>query len=145
MVKKAKKKAAGSDAKDRKVEKRWTKKLADAGWSPISDFFLGQYTRLNPPMTSVEAMFVIHLMSHKWDEDKPHPGFKRIARRMGVTDASTRGYARSLEKKGYLARVFRESRTNLFDLSPLFIRLEERLAEVNAQKAKTAKGEDESK
>jgi DNA-binding MarR family transcriptional regulator len=75
-------------------------------------------------MTNAEALLVIHLMRHKWDEAPPFPGFKTLARRMGMTATSARNHARSLEKKGYLKRQKRVGTTNTFDLTPLFQALE---------------------
>ena len=123
----------------RDVKKRWTPKLAKA-WTPVSDVFLKSYSTLSPPMTTLEAMFIVQLMTFKWDEKQPFPGFKTIGRRMGVTDTSARKYARSLEKKGYLRRIMRESQTNRFDLEPLFEVLEERLAEDAKTKSKKRGG-----
>ncbi len=106
----------------RDIGVRWTTKLAAAGWTPISDLFLDSYRTLE--ITNLEAMFLIHLLRHKWTAQMPFPGFKRLATRMGVTPTAARGYARSLEKKGLLRRVGRVGRSNAFDLSQLFERLE---------------------
>ncbi|ODU00382.1 MAG: hypothetical protein ABS79_03450 [Planctomycetes bacterium SCN 63-9] len=75
-------------------------------------------------MSNGEAMLVIHLMRHKWDDAPPFPGFKTLAGRMGVTATSVRNLARSLELKGYLKRHKRVGTTNHFELSPLFRALE---------------------
>lgn len=129
----ARKKAA---ATSENIGKRWTPRLVRDGFTPIADFFLENYYRLAPPVSSLEAMFIIHLMRHKWDEKAPHPSFKTIARRMGVSDATTRAYARSLEEKRLLRRMTRDGQpvnvdgvrrtgeTNRFDLTPLFDALE---------------------
>ena len=47
---------------------------------------------------------------------------------MGVSDKMARRYALSLEQKGYLVRVARRSKTNLYDLRRLFVALEKQLA-----------------
>ncbi len=108
----------------RTVSTRWTPALTEQGWTPVSDYFLDNYTRLTPALTNNEALLVIHLMRHKWDAAMPFPGFKTLARRMGITDTSARNHARSLERKGYLKREKRVGTTNLFDLTPLFKALE---------------------
>lgn len=112
----------------RMVSTRWTPKLVAGGWTPVADFFLDSYTRLDPPLSTSEAMLVIHLIRHKWDQEMPFPGFKTLARRMGVTATSVRNHARSLELKGYLVRYKRIGTTNQFDLTPLFRALEGLLA-----------------
>lgn len=69
-------------------------------------------------------MFIVHIISYKWDSGAPFPSFSTIAGLMGVTDTAARGYARNLEKNGYIQRVARTGQTNkiLFDL--LFRKLE---------------------
>jgi DNA-binding MarR family transcriptional regulator len=75
-------------------------------------------------ITSPEAMLIIHLMSHKWDHKNPFPTFARLAGRMSMSETAARGHARSLEKKKLLRRIKRPGRSNEFDLTPLFQRLE---------------------
>ena len=103
----------GGRVAQRIVATRWTPALV-ASWTPVSDYFLDSYTKLAPPLTNGEAMLVIHLMRHKWDEAPPFPGFKTLARRMGVTATSVRNLARSLEKKGYLRRQKRRGHNEPF-------------------------------
>jgi DNA-binding MarR family transcriptional regulator len=88
--------------------------------------FLRQYSKLRPaPLTSNEALFVLHLMSFKWSEAAPFPTYRRIAGYMGVSDKMVRRYAQSLQRKGYLRRQFRTMSTNMFDLTDLFNALPE--------------------
>lgn len=132
------KKFASDSSKD--IAKRWTPTLVRGGWTPISTFFLDNYHRLEPTLTSLEAMLVIHLMRHKWDERHPHPAFATLARRMGVTATATRNHARSLEKKRYLNRIAHQGDPNQFDLTPLFDALERlHLADEEAKQSKPAK------
>jgi hypothetical protein len=116
------KKSVEESSKD--IAKRWTPTLVRSGWTPISTFFIDNYHRLEPTLTSLEAMLVVHLMRHKWDERHPHPSFATLARRMGVTATATRNHARSLEKKRYLNRILTQGESNQFDLTPLFYALE---------------------
>ena len=111
------------------ISRAWTPALAKTRFVPVVRAFLENYSSLRPfSLTHGEAMFVIHLMQHKWDEAAPFPGYKRIARLMGVSDKMARRYALSLEQKGYLVRVARRSKTNLYDLRRLFVALEKQLA-----------------
>ena len=64
-------------------------------------------------------MFVVHLMQHKWGEEAPYPGYKTIAKRMGVSDKTARRLAKSLEEKKYLLREIRQANTNRFHLNKL--------------------------
>ena len=112
------------EVSQRGIEKRWTPDLAQGGFTPIVNFFLEHYAELNPEMTSVEAMFVIQLMVFKWTAKSPNPGFNTISKRMGMSAVAARNHARSLEAKGCLKRIMRVGKTNEFDLTPLFKKLE---------------------
>ena len=74
-------------------------------------------------------MFVIHIMSFKWGADAPYPGYKTIAKLMGVTDKMARRHAQSLEQKHYLVRKLRRANTNKFDFQQLFEALEKKVEE----------------
>jgi hypothetical protein len=107
------------------VSKRWTPALVKDGWTPVSDFFLQNYHRLRPPLTTSEAMLVIQLLLFKWDERHPYPAFKTLAKHMGMSPTAVRNHARSLETgKRYLRRIMRTAKPNKFDLAPLFAALE---------------------
>jgi DNA-binding MarR family transcriptional regulator len=107
---------------DRSFVARWKhEELFDQGFVAIPTRFLQLYANLKPhPLTPGEAIFVMQLMSFKWTADAPFPGYKRIAKRMGLTDKMVRKYAQSLEAKGYVKREKRVSLTNRFDLTGLF-------------------------
>ena len=119
---------------------RWTDKLVKKGWAPIAHSFLDLYARLPEPLTTTEAMVVVMLMRFKWDDRHPFPSLKRLARMMGLGSTSIRNHIRSLEKKGYLTRIYRTGFSNSFDLTPLFQALEEAmgLTEKNAGRAEAA-------
>ena len=108
----------------REVSARWTAALTSRGWTPVADFFLDSYAKLDPPLTNAQAMLVIHLIRHKWDAAPPFPGFTTLAKRMVISTTAARAHARSLENKGYLVRQMRVGTTNKFDLSKLFTALE---------------------
>lgn len=106
---------------------RWTPDIAKDGWTPVAISFLDNYSELVPEITSLEAMLIVHLIRHKWDQGPCYPGFETLAKRMGLTPTAVRNHARKLEKKGYLRRQPRVSKTNLFYLDGLFKKLEEHL------------------
>ena len=112
----------------RMVADRWTQNLAKAGWTPVSVFFLDNYHRLTPPLKYSEAMFIIHIMRYKWDKAAPYPGFKGVAKKMGLSAEGARLLARNLEKKGYLYRQMRVGQTNRFHFDNLFAALEKLMA-----------------
>jgi len=123
----ARRKPKQEDAKKRKwdVASRWTPRLVEGGFTVISDYFLENYARLEPPISAVEGMFIVHLMKFKWDQAHPFPKFALLAAQMGMKESGVRACARKLQGKGYLERRLRGGRSNEFDLTPLFAKLEE--------------------
>jgi hypothetical protein len=115
-------------AKKWAVALAWTPRLAKTGHVPVVNAFLEHYSSLEPhALSTAEAMFVILLMKHKWNEEAPYPSYRRIARMMGVSDKMVRRYAANLEQKGYLVREAQQALPNRFDLRKLFAALEEAL------------------
>ena len=104
------------------VVERWGgyEAILAEGFVPVPRVFLRFAEKL---LTPAETLFVIQLMSWKWDASAPFPGYGAIAERMGLSVAYTRKIARSLEGKNLLRRQVRRGQTNLFDLTPLFRRL----------------------
>jgi len=105
----------------RTIGNRWTPRLAADGWTPISNLFLKNYPRLG--IRPVEALFIVHLMSFKWNNKAPFPRYTLLAENMGVTPTAVRSYARSLERKGLLVRRARIGSSSRFLLQPLFDKL----------------------
>jgi hypothetical protein len=105
-------------------EERWAPALKTDGHVQVSTFFLKNYHQLQPyPLTHGEAMFVIHLMQHKWGADAPFPAYRTLAERMGVSVKTARRFAASLQQKRYLHREYRIGATNLFYLDKLMAAL----------------------
>ena len=113
--------AAQPKAKD--VQTRWGGDpiMMSRGFVGVPVLFLETFAALTPyRLNPAEAIFVISLMAHKWDERAPFPGYRRIAQWMGKSDSYARKLARDLEIKGLLKRRERIGYTNEFDLTPLF-------------------------
>jgi Helix-turn-helix domain len=104
------------------LPERWGAKssLFHGGFTTVPNRFLRRYASLDPPITAGEALFILQLMSFKWDHAAPFPTYKRIAKMMGITDKMARRYAQALQKKGYLFRQFQYQAANKFDLTGLF-------------------------
>ena len=96
---------------------RWSPALHRFGHTQISNFFLRYYHKLQ--LTHGEAMFVVHLMQHKWDKYAPYPSYKTLGERMGVSIKSARRFAASLQQKGFLWRQYTTGRSNQFGIIPL--------------------------
>jgi hypothetical protein len=126
---------------ERSFVKRWKhRNLFGNGFLVVPSIFLQNYSQLKPyPLTTGEALFVLHLMEFKWGSEAPFPGYKKLSSRMGVSDKMVRRYAQSLETKKYLQREKRVGQTNQFDLTLLFDALS-KVAEVDKKsKVKTAR------
>ena len=115
-------KAAGGSHPTRSAAARWGKArdLFNEGFVVVPNRFLRQYASLRPALSAGEALFVLQLMTFKWDEKLPYPTYKTIAERMDITDKMARRYAQSLDRKGYLHRQYQKRAANRFDLSGLF-------------------------
>jgi hypothetical protein len=115
-----------SDIPEEKLNKktvmaRWThSELFDGGFVGVPTRFLELYPKLKPSLTSGEAIFVIQLMSFKWDEKDPFPSYKTLGERMGTSAKTAQRHAATLEGKKYLTRIQRIGDSNKFDLSKLF-------------------------
>lgn len=124
---------AGGTHPTRSATERWggNSALFSEGFLSVPNRFLRRYASLKPPLTPGEALFVLQLMTFKWERAAPFPAYRRIARAMGVTDKMARRYAQGLQKKGYLIRQFQERAPNKFDLTGLF----EALAEISGHQS----------
>ena len=113
---------------NRSLAARWGSQLIfDEGYVAVPAAFLRNYTRLE--LSNSELVFILQLMSFKWNENAPFPSYKTVAQRMGITTEMARRHAKSLEEKGLLKRVKRTGQSNAFDLRPLTAALESFTAE----------------
>ena len=115
--------STGGSHLSRSARARWgnSEKIFEDGFLVVPHKFLLWYAWLQPePLTTGEAMFVLHLMTFKWEAAAPYPSYKTLATRMKVSETMVRAYARSLSKKGYLIRQYQKRAPNRFDLTPLF-------------------------
>jgi DNA-binding MarR family transcriptional regulator len=110
----------GGEHPQRSAAARWGKKpeLFDHGFLVVPNSFFERYAALG--LSTAEALFVLHLMSFKWEDAAPYPTYATLANRMGISDKMVRRYAQSLSKKGYLRRMFQRRAANRFDLTALF-------------------------
>lgn len=102
---------------ERSFRARWDKSLEEYGYAQISNVFLERYSNLG--ITNVEAMFLIHLLKHKWDVRNPYPSLNTVAKNMGVGRGTAQNYARNLEEKGFIKRIFRNHDTSEYNLEIL--------------------------
>src|SRR5690349_17521061 len=86
------------------VARRWTPLLSKR-FCPVSSAFLEHYHELQAApgaraMNSTEAMLLVHLMDHKWDERAPFPTVSKLAERMGLSARGVRNAMKNLEDSG---------------------------------------------
>lgn len=91
-----------------KVGRRWTALLGEQ-FCPVSSYFLANYHRLGATgergLNATEALLIIHIMDFKWDDAMPFPTVGTLAQRMGITRRHVRDTLRSLQQRGFLARI----------------------------------------
>lgn len=99
---------------------RWgnRERMFSVGFLVVPTKYLSHYSELG--LSASEAMFVLQLMTFKWDAKAPFPTYATLAARMGVSEKMVRRYARNLERRGLLRRRFQRRSANRFDLSMLF-------------------------
>jgi hypothetical protein len=107
----------------RAVANRWTPALAKRGYTAVANTFLRNHVGLG--IMAQQAMLIVHLMYHKWDENAPFPSMKTLAKRVGCCERNIRKMCLDLEEKRFLKRDYRTGRTTRFELDGLFRKLEE--------------------
>lgn len=112
---------------------RWGEKLEPLGFCPVSSFFLKNYSTLlgpNSGLSPADAMLVIHILDHKWDDKDPFPTVKSLAAKMGVTPRSVRKRLQVLESLELIQRIPALSGgPNRYRFTGLIERLERLMAE----------------
>ena len=112
----------GGNHQRRSARVRWGNhaELFFDGFLVVPYKFLRSYTALRPPLSNGEVLFILHLMSFKWEEAAPYPSYKTLGRLMGVDEKTVQRHAQSLCRKKYLYRIFQPKGSNRFDLTNLF-------------------------
>lgn len=110
-----------------KVERIWGGGGLGTKFTPVSDYFLRNAYRLvnGNGLNSSEVMFLIHVLSHKWDDRAPFPALTTIATRMGINVRNVRKIAKRLEELGLLQReLSKHGGRSRYHLDGLFAELE---------------------
>jgi len=115
------------------IDSRWSAKVSRSGFSAVPTSFLRHYAQLG--ISSTEAMLLIHIMAHKWNDRLPFPAVKKLADEMGRSVSQVRARLSSLEKRGFIRRVARKGRSNLYDPAALISRLEKAIDDYNQKVA----------
>ena len=92
----------------RENEKKWGKKLMEAGWTAVPSVILKGQKALG--LTSVDLVIVLQIAKHWWKaDDLPFPGKTSIASCMGLDARYVRRRLVALEKAGLITRIRRKN------------------------------------
>lgn len=114
--------------RSRKAERKWGKKVMKLGFCIVPSLLLRAQGRLG--LTPTQLAILLQLCEHWWDEDnKPHPGKKRLADRLGIGPRQIQRHIAELETGGFVMRIERHGsdgrkQTNTYDLSGLVEKLQ---------------------
>ncbi len=108
--------------KERSFRARWGEPLKKYGHTQVSNVFLDNYSKLG--ISNQEAIFIIHCFKYKWTVDHPFPAFTTIAKKMSKDRITVQRYARNLEKKGFIIRIYQNGIPSKINLTPLIKTLE---------------------
>lgn len=119
----------------------------DQGFCIVPSLLLRAQSRLG--LNPTQLAILIQLCEHWWlEENKPHPGKKRLADRLGIGPRQIQRHIAELEEAGLVVRIERHGadggkQTNVYDLSGLVAKLKEiapdfRKVEDEAREAKRA-------
>ena len=126
------KESAGGNTAERKratspAERIWGKEVMEHGFCIVPSLLLRAQSRLG--LNPTQLAILLQLCEHWWqEENKPHPGKKRLADRLGIGPRQIQRHIAELEDAGLVVRIERHGangsmQTNVYDLSGLVAKL----------------------
>ena len=131
----------------KRIEQRWGKALADAGWTAFPSTILAYQKRLG--LSALDLNIVLQIAQHWWDPEKhAFPSKARIAAAIGVKPRSVQRRIAAMEAAGLIERVYRRkasgvNQTNVYKLNGLARKAEKYAHEVLAERAAKKKADAE--
>jgi len=115
------------DSIDRRLVQRYGVALLTGGYTALPTYAWVYYARLG--VSEAEMVCIAQLCTYWWSAHAPYPGEASLAARMGKTVRTIQSYLRSIEGKGLLHILIRQSTngrqsTNAYDLRPFFAAVE---------------------
>lgn len=101
---------------------KWSPIIATTDFTIIPHILIRNQARLG--LTDAEIVTLILIISHKYDQRHPFPSVPTLSGYIGKTPNAVRGNLRSLERKGYIKRIYRNNNSSQYDLTPLIRVLE---------------------
>jgi DNA-binding transcriptional regulator YhcF (GntR family) len=90
----------------RENERKWTKKLMEAGWTAVPSVILERQKALG--LDPIDLNIIMHLACHWWYADKlPFPGKKLLADAMQVSARTVQRRIARMERDGIIRRIER--------------------------------------
>lgn len=134
-------------ATDKKVAAKWSKTLAESGWTSFPNVIFERQQALQ--LSPLDINILLHLAGNWWNPGQhPFRSKKTLALAIGVHPRTIQKRIEEMERWGYIKRIYRKASVgdnlpNEYDLSGLIEKVkpfaEEKLAErARQQAAKTA-------
>jgi len=138
----AAKRQKNSSVELRTNERKWSKRLMDAGWTALPSVIIENQRQLG--LEALDLNIIVYLASKWWTaEGKPYPSKATMATAMNVHPRTIQKHIASLEAAGYIRREERRtdqgSRTNIYHLDGLINAAkpfaDEKIAEIKEKSA----------
>lgn len=127
-------------ATEQKVADKWTKPVADAGWTSFPNVIFERQQALQ--LTPLDINILLHLAGNWWSPgNNPFRTKKSLALAIGVHPRTIQKRIEEMERWGYIKRIYRKSAEgdnlpNEFDLSGLIEKITPFAQEKLAERAK---------
>ena len=133
-------------AAERKIEQKWTKPLAAAGWTAIPNIIFERQQALG--LDALDINLILHLAGYWWNPGtSPHPSVPTLAKALGVQDRTVQRRMKALVAAKLITKTERVGSrggnlTNLYDFSGLITACkpfaDEKVAQIAQRKAERA-------
>lgn len=116
-------KQSGAAAKTQAIEQRWTKPLADAGWTALPNIILERQRDLG--LEPIDVNVLLQIAQYWWEPGTPaHPSIGRVAKAIGIDRRTVQRRLRRMEDLGLVeshARHYAQGgrRTNAYTFDGL--------------------------
>ena len=97
-----KKAAKGGAASAGGIEQRWSKPVADAGWTAVPNVLLDKQATIG--LSPMDLNIVLQIAKFWWNADAPYPSIETVAAAIGVTSRTVQRHISRMEKSGLLER-----------------------------------------
>ena len=84
------------------VEQRWSKAVADAGWTAVPNVLLDKQVALG--LDALDVNIVMQIAKYWWSSDAPYPSVDTISEAIGVTARTVQRRIARMEEDGLVER-----------------------------------------